>query len=50
MYVCVKGIDNKFRLSVLDRQKKKVVYYASLETGLEHMIMSRKRNLLISYD
>ena len=50
IYVCIRGKDNKYRLSVIDRIKKKQVYYAVLEAGLEKMVMSRKRNLMITYD
>jgi hypothetical protein len=30
VYVCIKGKDNKYRISVIDRIKKKQVYYATL--------------------
>lgn len=30
LYVCVKGSDNKYRLSVIEKSKKKVVFYCSL--------------------
>lgn len=50
LYICVKGQDGKYRISVMEKSKKKVVYYTSLESGFENMLISRKRNLLITYD
>lgn len=50
LYLCAGVTGAGCRLSVVERQTKKVVYYAELETAIEHMIMSRKRNLLITYD
>lgn len=50
LYVCVKGQDGKCRMSVMDRRKRKVVYFVAVDAAYEHMLMSRKRNLLITYD
>ena len=50
LYVGVRGVDGKARMSVMDRHRGKVVYFVAVEAGFEHMVMSRKRNLLITYD
>lgn len=34
----------------MDKTKRKVLYYTGLESGFEQMLISRKRNLLITYD
>ena len=50
LYVGVRGGDGKARMSVMDRHRGTVVYFVAGEAGFEHMVMSRKRNLLITYD
>ena len=30
LYICVKGQDNKYRISVMEKSKKKIVFYTSL--------------------
>lgn len=50
MYFCVRGNDSKYRISVMDRTKRKVLFYTALDSLFEQMLISRKRNLLITYD
>lgn len=50
LYVCVKGTDGKHRIGVIERGKKKTVFFTSLESPFEQMLISRKKNLLITYD
>lgn len=50
LYICVKGTDNKYRISVMDKTKKKTLFFTSIDSPFEQMLISRKRNLLITYD
>jgi hypothetical protein len=33
LYSCVKGSDSRYRISVMEKAKKKVVFYSGLEAG-----------------